>query len=154
MKKCLRTNITRSQAKDFKVALTLHIRKKMHLTDFPVLPMIIEKKAPLKMNNNHLSWQREVNTFIISSLTGWKNKSSYNTHKLIQKYMVSVLKNTWMFSKKNWYWDAWVAQWLSICLQLRVWSQGPGIESHIMLPAWSLLPLPMSLPLFVSFMNK
>ena len=28
---------------------------------------------------------------------------------------------------------AWVAQSLSICLQLRVWSRSPGIESHIRL---------------------
>ena len=27
--------------------------------------------------------------------------------------------------------DAWVAQWSSICLWLRAWSQGPGIESRI-----------------------
>ena len=44
--------------------------------------------------------------------------------------------------------DAWVAQWLSICLWLRSRSQSPGIESHIGLPAWGLfLPLPVSLPL-------
>ena len=28
-----------------------------------------------------------------------------------------------------------VAQWLSICLQLRSWSQGPGIMAHARLPA-------------------
>ena len=28
----------------------------------------------------------------------------------------------------------WVAQWLSICLWLRSWSRGPGIESHLRLP--------------------
>ena len=48
-------------------------------------------------------------------------------------------------------WDAWVAQQLSACLQLRSWSWSPGIESHIDLPAWSLLlPLPVSLPLSLS----
>ena len=32
---------------------------------------------------------------------------------------------------------------------------GPGIESHVGLPAWSLLlPLPVSMPLSVPFMNK
>ena len=41
----------------------------------------------------------------------------------------------------------WVAQWLSICLWLRAESRGPGIESHIGLPAGNLLlPLPVSLP--------
>ena len=35
------------------------------------------------------------------------------------------------------------------------WSWRPGIESHVGLPAWSLLlPLPVSLPLSVSLMNK
>ena len=44
--------------------------------------------------------------------------------------------------------DTWVAQWLSICLWLRSWSQGPGIEFCIRLPVGSLLlPLPVSLPL-------
>ena len=51
----------------------------------------------------------------------------------------------------------WVAQWLSICLLLRTWSQGPGMESHIQLLAGSLLlSLPMSLPFSVcpSWINK
>ena len=48
-----------------------------------------------------------------------------------------------------------VAQWLSICLQLRSWSLGPGIESCIGLPVGSLLlPLSTSLPLSLSLMNK
>ena len=53
--------------------------------------------------------------------------------------------------------DAWVAQRLSSCLRLRSWPRGPGIESHIGLPAGSLLlPLPMSLPLSscLSWINK
>ena len=28
-------------------------------------------------------------------------------------------------------WGAWVAQWLSVCLRLRAWSQGSGIKSYI-----------------------
>ena len=45
---------------------------------------------------------------------------------------------------------AWVAQWMSVCLRPRAWPQGPEIESHIGLPARSLLlPLPVSLPLCV-----
>ena len=45
-------------------------------------------------------------------------------------------------------WGPWVAQWLSICLWLRSWSWGPGMESHIRVPSGSLLlPLPVSLPL-------
>ena len=53
--------------------------------------------------------------------------------------------------------DAWVAQWLSV-LQLRLWSQGPGTEFYIRLPAAGilLLPLHISLPLSVclSWINK
>ena len=48
-----------------------------------------------------------------------------------------------------------VAQWLSICLQLRSWSQGPGIKSHIGLPTGSLLlPLPVSLLLSFSVSHE
>ena len=47
--------------------------------------------------------------------------------------------------------DACVAQWLGTCLWLRVWPRGPGIESRMGLPSWSLLlPLPVSLPLSLS----
>ena len=55
-----------------------------------------------------------------------------------------------------WNWGAWVTQWLSVCLRLRLWSWGPGIESHIRLPAGSLLLLPMSLSLsmWLSWINK
>ena len=39
-----------------------------------------------------------------------------------------------------------VAQWLSVCLWLRLWSWGPGIEYCFMFPVESLLlPLPLSL---------
>ena len=51
----------------------------------------------------------------------------------------------------------WRAQGLRICLQLRWWPPGPGIESHIGLPIGSLLlSLPGSPPLSfsVSLMNK
>ena len=52
-------------------------------------------------------------------------------------------------------WDAWIAQWLSVCLWLVSWSWGPGIKSYIRLPRGSLLlPLPVSLPVSVSLMNK
>ena len=53
--------------------------------------------------------------------------------------------------------DTWVPQWLSICLWLRVWSRGPGIESRIRFPVESLLvPLPVSasLSLCLSWINK
>ena len=46
------------------------------------------------------------------------------------------------------YWEAWVAQWLSICLPPSSWSRGPVVKSHIGHPSWSLLfLLPVSLPL-------
>ena len=51
-------------------------------------------------------------------------------------------------------WGAWVAQWLSVCLQLRAGSR-VWIETPIGLPSGSLLlPLPVSLPLSGSLMNK
>ena len=51
----------------------------------------------------------------------------------------------------------WLAQWLSICLWLRSWSQSPGIKPCIGFLSGSLLPpLPMSLLLSVclSQLNK
>ena len=37
--------------------------------------------------------------------------------------------------EKLWARGAWVAQWIKGCLQLRSWSQDPGIEPHIGLSA-------------------
>ena len=53
----------------------------------------------------------------------------------------------------------WVAQWVSVCLQLRSWSQGPRIETCIRLPAqwgvcFSLCPSPYSCSFFLSQINK
>ena len=62
-----------------------------------------------------------------------------------------------MSFKERFSWSTWVAQWLSVCLWFRVWSQGPGIESHTGLPRGSLLlPLPVSLllSLYLSWINK
>ena len=52
--------------------------------------------------------------------------------------------------------STWVVQWLSICVQLWSWSQGPGIKSHIGLP-WREPASPsayVSASLSVSLMNK
>ena len=49
--------------------------------------------------------------------------------------------------------DAWVAQWLSVCLQLRSWSWGSRIKSHIGPPAGILL-LPLLLSVCLSWINK
>ena len=47
--------------------------------------------------------------------------------------------------------DPWVAQRFGACLWPRARSWSPGIESHVRLPAWSLLlPPPVSLPLSLS----
>ena len=57
--------------------------------------------------------------------------------------------------RKNRARDTWVAQWFSVCLWLRAWSRGPGIESCIGRPAWSLLlPLPVFLSFCMSLINK
>ena len=56
-----------------------------------------------------------------------------------------------------WEKDAWVAQQLSIHLQLRAWSQNSGMESHFRLLAWSLLPpvyVSASFSLCLSWINK
>ena len=48
-----------------------------------------------------------------------------------------------------------MAQQFSACLWPRARSWSPGIESHVGLPAWSLLlPPPVSLPLSLSIINK
>ena len=44
--------------------------------------------------------------------------------------------------------DPWVDQRFGACLWPRACCWSPGVESHVRLPAWSLLlPLPVSLPL-------
>ena len=59
-------------------------------------------------------------------------------------------KGASLHPKMVYFWGAWMAQWLSICPQLRSWSWGPGIQSCIGLLAWNLLlPLLVSLPLSV-----
>ena len=50
--------------------------------------------------------------------------------------------------------DPWVSQRFSACLWPRAWSWSPRIKSCVGLPAWSLLlPLPVSLPLYLSGIN-
>ena len=61
---------------------------------------------------------------------------------LIEVQNYSVLGRKWSHRV------AWVAQ-------PRAWSWGPGIKSHVKLPAWSLLlRLPLSLSLSLSLINK
>ena len=56
--------------------------------------------------------------------------------------------------KKMWSWAAWVAQRFSATFSPGPDPGDPG-ESHVRLPAWSLLlPLPLSLSLCLSLMNK
>ena len=53
--------------------------------------------------------------------------------------------------------DTCVTQWLSICLWLKPWSWGPGIESCVGLPVGSLflpLPMPLYISLCLSWINK
>ena len=72
------------------------------------------------------------------------------------KYYFEILKMKLKFWKifchfENGRGDPWVAQWFGACLRPRVWSWRPRIESHVRLPAWSLLlPLPVSRPLSLS----
>ena len=81
--------------------------------------------------------------------------AALSTVAKLWKQLKCPLTDEWI--KKMWCGDAWVAQQLSVCLSLRVWSWSPRMESHIRIPAWSLLlPLPMSLPfsLCLSWINK
>ena len=83
-----------------------------------------------------------------------------NRHKLFHFISSTLIKNCRriVFLKqfiKNNFGDARVAQQLNVCSWLRVWSQSSRIGSCIRLPAWSLLlPLPVSLPLSLSWINK
>ena len=75
-------------------------------------------------------------------------ESSKSNH--LKNQMQTGSKNQKTNLKEEEIGDVWVAQRLSVCLQLRAWSPSSRIESHIRLPAWSpLLPLSMSLPLSV-----
>ena len=102
-------------------------------------------------------------------LFSWFQENSTNERKLQEVYFTPTwfvpqssvvsteIGNSLLQEKEPQQEDAWVAQWLSICLQLRVWSWGPGMELHIGLPTGSLLlPLPVSLPLSLclSWINK
>ena len=73
-------------------------------------------------------------------------------------YSPSRQKESKCFKRNNSLGDPWGgAQWLSTCLQSRVWSENPRIKSSDRLPTGSLLlPLPVSLPLplSVSLKNK
>ena len=62
-----------------------------------------------------------------------------------------LIQNWWRSGKKcKWGVPEWFSQ-LSVCLLLRLWTRGPGIEPHIRLPAQPgmgglLLPLPLPFP--------
>ena len=117
--------------------------------------------------NCHLYAYNFQSTFLIQSslhtfrptlsVSSWVSPPGQSIHisrsvclKLSSSSLLQNLLLALCASYLKWYHrDAWVAQRLSICLWLRAWSWGPGIESHIGLPAWSLL-----LPLPVSLMNK
>ena len=75
----------------------------------------------------------------------FKNNSEKKIKKIKKIKNNSVLLGTW------------VAQWLCVCLWLRSWSWGPGIESCIRFPTRGLffpVPMPLLLSLSVSLMNK
>ena len=75
------------------------------------------------------------------------------SHFIIATTLLSSPFKNW--SQKTFWRDPWVVQRFSACLWPRAQSWRPGIESHVRLPAGSLLlPLPVSLPLSVSLINK
>ena len=66
-----------------------------------------------------------------------KRNTSYEAH--IKLFFLNKMTICWV--------SGWLS-WLSVCLQFRSWSQGPGIKSHIRLPAqWGAC---VSLSLFLS----
>ena len=74
-------------------------------------------------------------------------------------FFSDLLKHNWQTISciylKCMTWAAPVAQQFSACLQPRVWSWSPGIESRVRLPACSLcLPLPLSLCVCLLWINK
>ena len=105
-------------------------------------------------NSSILSlWQRH----LLKSYSRWKGNGKWkfggNYGEGCGRWDCALLE----ISIKSRLRDAWVAEQLSICLWLRLWSQGPRIKFCIGLPAWSLLlPLHVSLPLFLclSWINK
>ena len=95
----------------------------------------------------------------------YKITKSWVTKEKIDKLGFIKIKNFLLqiihYIKKVKRQGAWVAQRLSVCLQLRAWSHGPGIEPHIRLPArrgacfsLSHSPCLCSLSLCLSLSNK
>ena len=91
--------------------------------------------------------------FIVSNHQ--QNHLNNRINSIDKMHLNNVTKQRKVTIIKCVYRDTWVAQRLSICLQLRAWSWSPGIKSHVRLPARSLLlPLPVCLPLCLSWTNK
>ena len=100
---------------------------------------------------------------ILSALLQYQEKlMAFFEYALLGTYLPLLPFSSWMLyihksspsSKKLHVLRYWVAQWLSGCLGLKAWSQSPRIESHIGVPAWSLLlSLPVSLPFSLSWIN-
>ena len=87
-------------------------------------------------------------------LEGDKNvlySDSDNGHKTVELY---TKKSNW-YCNKNKKSSNWMAQYLSIYLWFMAWCQGPGIWVPYWVPRRELAsPSSLSLPLFVSLMNK
>ena len=103
----------------------------------------------LALGSCGMSWARD-----------WRGPSE--KHIFLSTFASRICATEWRLLHRFLIWasncfrgDAWVAQRLSICLQLRAWPRGSGIASHVGLLARSLLlRLPVSLPLSASLMNK
>ena len=75
---------------------------------------------------------RNINT--IWSLFQKKDANSSNIRNLLQEFLFiqskrPALMEIWILGVPRW------LSWLSVSLWFRSWSQGPGIEAHIRLPA-------------------
>ena len=92
-------------------------------------------------------------TYISSEL---RTSTEYPEHiTLCVPFFLYDVLGRQFWNQKYCFRGAWVARWVSICLQLRSSPWGPGIESHIEFPTGSLLlPLPMSQLLCLPPMKK
>ena len=104
--------------------------------------------VPLEINSDFFVW------CLRAYAVNWDAATIFNTKVHYEKILQC------MFSVKSGKWaPGWLSQ-LSVCFQLRSWSQHPGIEPHVGLPdyqevCFSLTLCPSPLLVFpLSFSNK
>ena len=113
--------------------------------------------------NTAFKWLENIGTVIVlvqscfSSASNWLNQFERKKPIMANKNIISVILKAlraWL-SVNSILAVAWVAQ-LSVWLQLRLWSQGPGIQPLVGFPTQQggCLSLSFCLPLMHSLINK